>query len=553
MSNNENENIVFYQFEKLAEQERKINSGSFLLTEKESALLSKAAECINKVLAPYSKVLEDVLLKIDTLNIIVNETFKSFEDNKINIKKLRSIRQKHMSAYYWSITPDIIKKEDKNGLLVTAATFNYRVTVSTDEKIKDIILPNNHKFFKAATMQERAEALGLDSLCLYVSRYELNTLDSLSLLFSVYDAGAGATTNAAPEFGSAFYPIISTNVMNLLNDIGANAKKPTITKKRNERGQQISISEYLTNTNNKVSFTDFNPYAAGGFISVGDPNTDKLLLQAQIITAQTGQQELKIPFSDFMAFRGYSPNYSKDAKEIAKTACSRLRRAGSDVDISDNLVSLTGGWNYVQKCLLVSRKGRGGSYIELQWTDDVYRHIMLHAEEGQQIEPLDKNIITIPDKYPAAYNIARKFNRHNRSNIGKANSHRLSVQTLINYVTSWPLYTENYKDIPDVEKPNYIKYPSLANDKIIRPFINTLNYLTNTHKIFERYTFTKNGKPVTDEELTQILKDYKQFITLNVDVVFCNEPNYKNLKEHKAKRQEIAEKANTKKKKKSNN
>ena len=546
MSNAGKENYIFYQFEKQAEQERKTNPGAFLLTEKESALISKAAECINRVLAPYSKILEDVLLKVDTMHVIVNDTITSFADNKINIKKLRSIRDKYISAYYWSIAPEIIKKEDKNGLLITAATLNYKVTVSTEEKTKDIILDNNHAFFKAETMQARAQALGLDNICLYVSRYELNTIDTLSLIFSVYDAGATAETiQTAPVIESAFYRLVNSKALRALN-IGAEAKKPKLRKGRNEQGQQISIADYLSSAGVDISFTDFSPYAAGGFITVGDPNTDKLLQQAQILTANTGAQKLEITIKDFMEFRGLKDN--KAAIETAKTACNRLRRAGSEIAISDPIASLTGGWNYVQKAFVAQTGNKGKNKIVIEWTNDIYNHITANIKAGQQIEQIDKSIFTIPDKQAPAYNIACKFSSHLRINAGRVNDHRLSVNTLIDCVPTWPLYTEEYKSIPEKDKCNYIKYPSQAPDRIIKPFIETLEYLTNEKKIFRSYKFLgKNGKPLTDAKLKEARKDYKTFINLIVEVEFNNEPDYTNLKEQKSKRQEIAAQANTKK------
>lgn len=550
MSNTGKENYIFYQFEKQAEQERQTNPGAFLLTEKESVLISKAAECINRVLAPYSKILEDILLKVDTMHVIVNDTITSFEDNKINIKKLRSIRQKYMSAYCWSIAPEIIKKEDKNGLIVTAATLNYKVTVSTEENTKDIILPDNHAFFKADTMQARAEALGLDNFCLYVSRYELNTLDTLKIIFSVYDAGATAETiQAAPEIESAFYSLVNSRVFTAPISVGENARKPKRTKEVNEKGRQISIAEYMTNNNLTISLTDFLPEPEN-LLSVGDPNTDKLLKQAQLIAMQTGQQEFDITINEFMQFRGLSDR--KSAIDKAEKAAEMLDKTRFRIDEETEDFKAGINIHYVQTSGLVTRKGREGSVIHIEFSNKVFAHLMRLSQSGQQIAQYDKNIMQLPDNQRTTYNIAIELYNYLRLNAGRKTDHIIGIDTLLKYCSVLPLYPESAED---AGKEYYLRFKSEAPERIIKPFVKALDFMTaskqknKNYQILERYTFKhKKGGALKDAELSEALKDYKKFTALNLEYKFINEPDYANLKERKAIQQEKAEKAAAKKK-----
>lgn len=524
----------FYQFE----EERRVNAGAFLLTEKESRAIEKAAVFITKM-ELFNQTITGLIENPETMQRLAAECINAFQAAKLNIKKLRGLSEKISSGLYWSIKPELEQKEDANGVKVTAGKPIFNIIISTEEDVKNISLDTKHAFFKAETMQERAAALGLSDLYLYISSFELNILELLRLLFDIYDAKQKAEPiRSAQNIGGAFYPILSTNIFNALSSIGANAKNPTIKKKRSEQGREYSITDYCTSAGINISFSDFSPYAAGGFICVGDPNTDKLLLQAQLITAQTGKKELEISISDFMKFRGYSNNYRKEAIEKARQACERLSRAGSDVDISDNAASIKGRWNYTQKCFVTQTENHGANKIIIVWTDDILEHIIKFTSKGQQIEQFDKNIISIPDNQSPAYNIARKFSRHTRSNAGKNNDHKLSVQTLLDACPTLPLYTENYKEIPQELKTNYIKYPSQAPARIIEPFIDALEYITSKKPILKSYKFkNKSGHPLTDAELSEARKNYKAFISLFVEVAYMNEPDYKHLIEQKAKHQ----------------
>ena len=504
-----------FQFSQFENKERKTNPGAFLLTEQEHVLIEKASLCIYKIVVPFSNILEEFKGEPEILNKILNDIFDGFKEQKINPEKLRSIIDKTKQGLFWSLVPEMEQYKDKNGTVVTTSTLNLKITISIEEQIKNIILDDNHPFFKAETMQARAQALGLDNLYLYLTSFELNTIESLKYIFARYDeinSKNSKTEIITTSENDLFYRLVSSKAMKAFN-IGANAKAPKVTRKRNEQGQQISIAEYISSAGVDILFTDFSPYAAGGFISVGDPNTDKLLQQAQIITALTGKQIIEISIKEFKDFRDLKD--SKAAIETAKTACGRLSRASIYMDRFDSTGALTGYWNYVQKAFVAQTGNKGKNKIIIEWTNDIYKHITENIKAGQQIEQIDKRIFTIPDKQAPAYNIACKFSWHLRINAGAKNDHRLLVQTLINCVPTWPIYTDNFKDIPEKDKSNYIKYPSQAPDRIIKPFIETLNYLTNEKKIFKAYRFIgKNNKILSDAEILEARKDYKLFISL---------------------------------------
>lgn len=537
MSNFENDNL--YLFEKQAKQERASNPDAFLMSEKESALLARAAECINKVLAPYARILEQVKLD-EKATTIFNDIFTSFEDNQISIKKLQALLKKYCSSYFWSLEPGIVKKEDDNHLLITAATLNYKVVVNSgnaeEELEKTLTSSEIETFFKAKTMQERLKVLGLKSDCLYISRYDLNTLDNLTLVLAYYDVKTKNTAlQLAPDARAAFFMFVSSPIMNAPNDIGSNAKKPMVIKTKNGEGKTISETRYKTKSGIVYKLSDFNPNGAIGFITVGDPNTDKLLLQAQLKAMETGQKIVEIPIkTDFCEFRGLSSSDSKEATKQAESACCRLRRAGYDFDTE----RITGGINFVQEAFVDHRGTRAGNVIVINFSDAVYEHIMEMSEKGQQIEVLDKKIVTIPNDRPIPYNIARKLSHHVKFNVDKKNSHAISVKALINSCPTLPLYPESAEDR---NKENYIKYPSYAPALIIKPFVKALDYLVS-FGILKHYKFTKGqNRAVSDIELSEALKDYKKFTTLNIVFEFVNEPDYKHLIEAKAKQREKAE------------
>lgn len=539
---------------------------AYLLTVKEAKTLYTIREIILDVTVKYSGMIagadpekEQERIKRN-LNpeqiegIKQDEIIAEIERRKISVKLLRNITEKAKAAATWTAVSQF--KIGKKGSPLIQEYFLIQTT--TPEQIPDrAITPENcPEFYSASNQAEKARALNIPELYLYVSPVELNILHDITILLNKIDADKQAAkeneAEQAPSSGimvqddnSSFFSVISTPLTNAYSSIGANAKKPNITKNRDKTGRQIEITEYLTNLGIKVTFNDFNPNRGKGFVTVGDPNTDKLLMQAQLYAMQTGSKEIEISLSDFMEFRGISASLRKDAKIKAENACDNLYKAGLNVDARSEYASIHGGFRYVQKAFVSCSKGRGGNKICIQLTDDLYNHLSEMKNRGQQIEQIDKHILMLPDNQITAYNIARVFSRNLRMNAGGKNSHKLSVKTLLSYCTILPLYPENSED---AGKENYLRFQSEAPERIIKPFVKALNFLiaadpkNDKYRIFKSYKFTnKSGRPLSEAELTAALDDYAQFTALNVSVVFSNEPDYTHLIENKAKQKAKAE------------
>ena len=292
-----------------------------------------------------------------------------------------------------------------------------------------------------------------------------------------------------------------------------------------------------------MQFEELNPLQEQGLVSVGDPNTDKLLLQAEAASIRTGEKKVCIPISEFMQLRNLKDN--KTANQKARAACEILLRATVIIDETTAGASRYGGFHYVQKCFVESRPGKQGNMIYITFSDDVYNHIQKFAKEGRQLEKIDAKIFRIPDNQGTAYNIARKFSSHMRINAEKPTACRLSVKKLLAYCSRLPLYPSNSADFG---KENYIRKPSEATTRIIKPFIEALEYLVNEN-ILQQYTFThEGGKPLTKKELKRLEEDYFYFCSVNVEVEFFDDPDYSHLIENKTKRIEEKKKRKPRKK-----
>lgn len=544
---NKNKNIkpyiIDYVLERLLE-ERAEHPEHFLLTTRESEFLNKAGNCFLEARAAYITPLDLKAIPQEVYQAIANKTIDLLNEKKISIEKLKKIiDKKYKNTFFWTIAAEIIQKEDKNGLLIEAAT-NKLVIITSDSESKIYIDydDSNNGFIRADSMPERLAALGLSDLYLYVSRYELEHLKAFCSLFDLLAEIKAADDTPAKIDTSKFWPMVSTPVLNAYDSIGANARKPEIKKERNEKGQQIHIAEFSSNSNIKIQLADFTP-DNGGLISVGDPNTDKLLKQMQIKSIQTGQKEGVISIDEFMDFRNLSDR--KSAILAADKAADNLDRTRLHIDETTPDYMLKGNIRYVQKSFLITRPGRAGSVIYYQFTDDIFNHIMKLSSRGQQIEQFDKKIAMLPNNQHTAYNIACKLSHHVRINAGGRNDHKIGVKSLIDSCVILPLYPE---DSAEAGKANYLRYPSEAPEKIIKPFMNGLNYITkgyqtkSEYQILERYTFKRQrgGAALTDSELSEALKDYKKFILLIIEFEFCNEPNYTNVIEGRAKYKEKA-------------
>ena len=527
-------------------ENREKNPEAFLFTADEIKLIFKARDAILEVTAKYRDIPEENYTEEIEAQMLADYT-AAFKRRRVPLKKLQKLTEKTKTQYYWNAALYEVKMFGKYG----AKPFErYKVTTSTPEQFPERVIDPDlcPDFFAATTTAEKRKALGLSDLYLYISKTELNILQSLSLVYEQITRPAEPeheTAQGAAVNNATFTQVINSLEMNAVFSIGANARKEPNKKTRfDEYGQQISVFEFPTIAGS-VQIENYNPLDGQGLISVSDPNTDKLLLQAQGITLTTEQKELIIPISDFMKIRGLNDN--KTANEKARGACENLLKNKIFIDASAKGASIYGGFYYVQECYVVQKKGRGGNYIYLVWGDRVFNHLIEMKRAGRQIEQIDTNILSIPDNQGTAFKIARAFSSHLRKNAEKPNAHRLSVKNLLGYCPRLPLYPETPEQWGT---ENYIRKPFEAQTRIIKPFIDAFKYLTETG-IFKSYQFTREGgRSISRAELNRLENDYDFFITLNIEVELGNEPNYAHLIESKNNRIEKAKKA--KKGKKSN-
>lgn len=512
---------------------------AFLFSAEEFKIMYRARECVSDVSAKYRNIPdENVTEEIEAQMLI--DYKEAFKRRRVPVKKLLKFDEKLKTSLYWSCA--LHKIEIKSARNIQE---HYRITTSTPETYPErIITPDSCPEFYAAeeNTAARRAALGLPEMYLYISASELIYVKTILLICNAIkeaEAKAEEIKENEPEQDTTqplFFTIINSPEMNALSCIDTR-KEPKKTHKLNEHGENISFFEYYSNLGVKVLYDQpEDPLKGQGLLSVGEPNADKLLLQAEAASIRTGEKTVYISMDDFMKLRGLKDPTT--ANDTAKRACYNLLHSTVWIDEETPNAQIYGGFHYVQKCKADISKGKKGQII-ITFTDDVYNHIQTFAAAGRQIEKIDAKLFRIPAMQDTAYNIARKFSSHMRINAEKPTACRLSVKTLLSYCTALPLYPENKEDRG---KEHYIRKPSEAKTRIIKRFIDSLDYLVDA-EILKEYRFThEGGKPLTKKELKRLEEDFLYFRTVNVEVEFFDDPDYSHLIESKTKRIEEAKK-----------
>ena len=108
---NEYNNFIdsFNKMIDVIEKERAINPGAFLLSAKESELIKSSYEAFTIAASYYTT--PDKPIQGDLLIEVINKAFDII--GKKNIKKIMElINIKFKNSFYWSVTPEIIKKRN---------------------------------------------------------------------------------------------------------------------------------------------------------------------------------------------------------------------------------------------------------------------------------------------------------------------------------------------------------------------------------------------------------------------------------------------------------
>ena len=522
---------------------------AFVFTADEVKLIYKAREALIDVSDKFRDIPEENYtpeLQAQMLDAYAN----AFKRKRIPLTKLRKYSERVKTALYWSASIYAMHFGGKWGLKPYEI---YQITTSTPEEFPEqIINPQKcPEFYTASNKAEQAKALGIPELYLFISKTELSIFQALKIVIEQLTTANSSEQEAAePEHAEVkqLMTIVNSPEMNAILNIGANAKQePKKYKRPDEQGRQITIYEYLS-TGAKVQFESYNPLAKQGLISVGDPNTDKLLLQGQSEVIKTGQKEVNIPMPDFMKFRGLTDK--KTACEKARAACDTLMCCTVKIDASTPNASIYDTFHYVQRCRVVTQKGRAGNVIKMVFSDVVYEHLMTMRAQGRQLEQIDPNIMRIPENQGTAYNIVRAFNSHLRMNAEKPTARRLSVKTLLNHCSRLPLYPEQPEQFGT---ENYIRKPFEAQSRIIQPFCNSLKFLVEFGILSEFKFVHRGGRSLTAAERKKLETDYALFTSLLVEVKFNIEHDYAHLIEEKNKQIQKAKKTKSRKKSKDKN
>ena len=113
------------------------------------------------------------------------------------------------------------------------------------------------------------------------------------------------------------------------------------------------------------------------------------------------------------------------------------------------------------------------------------------------IMPYPDKLLSINAKYnPHSYYIGRKMAEHHNMNIGKDNSNRIAVKTLLDCLPDLPKYDEIMDAARQVTK------------RIIMPFERDLIALKDTYGIITSWRYcNKNGEPLADEQIVSYSYD----------------------------------------------
>ena len=147
-------------------------------------------------------------------------------------------------------------------------------------------------------------------------------------------------------------------------------------------------------------------------------------------------------------------------------------------------------------------------YVELHFSMDMAKYF-----SRAYLMPYPNGLLIINGKHnPHSYFIGRKLAEHHNMNIGKSNSNRIAVKSIIDALPDLPKYRE------------VKKREQSTTHKIIIPFERDLIALKDSYGMLADWNYCQsNGKPLTDEQLESY--SYNEWSDWLIDFSLANYPD----------------------------
>lgn len=494
------------------EEQRKREPDLYLLNRTEANVLSKAAIVesfveLSLTPPPDEKDKRPRLERIGKSKI--KDTLQqSLVKNGVSLARLKKICIKIVDSKAWTISPslpDAIQDTD---------TIHYFTTDRTAEGKKGrgeapVLWDSN------ASISEKALICGIESGLPFVFASELKAAEILNGL--LFDA-------EIPEQQEMYSLVKSSALLDCMVNIGRMALE-----KADPTDNYILISaangtQFMLSLENGACLNDLQR-----------PFVDKLqkLIQETLIKSRLKTTEFEIKTEDFLEVT---------EKSDKKTATEKLKAFALIAGGARwKYTKPNGGFgmlNYMQRIDYDPGKGREGGKITGRVSEDYLMHLRNNALSKYIYH--SRLLYKIPDNMPNAYKFLVEFSEQKRRNKGESGNieNKLSVLTLLQKST-----------LPTYES---LKKKSQAGQKIIEPFVKSLNYIDDLGAFsweFAHSTTDEESGKLTDKELYDVYTNYKLFSSLVIVVKWYEEPSYETLLSKKQEQKEKATAAQEPKKK----
>lgn len=312
-----------------------------------------------------------------------------------------------------------------------------------------------------------------------------------------------ASTNTAtklepklePEATPANYGIIKQGVeTNKLS-------KVVINTKNTKSDPKTGIATYKYDDDFSIFIADFNDLK--GFRT----STSQLLDALTMAYTQSGTNNpiVSLSITDYMELRDLKDR--KSARKQINEDLDTLYMASINyrrINVKDNEPE-ENKKDYME-ARVIQKRGIVKGNIIVTFADD-YKALL----DSYTIMAYPEELYKINGHYnPYSFYLLRRILEHKNMNVGKKNENRISVDTLLKACPNMPTYIE------------VMNTDRAVNRRIIEPFERDLDAEEVSEVIRWNYCH-KNGKPLTDKELTSM--DYNLFQSLLIEFEFKNYPS----------------------------